>query len=509
MTSAYIRRIILYGCCGVLGGTALATGIGHTLFDASLNINVLTLWQKGVIFVAVVGMALVFFRRVRMIGVVLLFVAIGIARVLLSVPVSTPDHLLWYADGTRHYYQGRVVGFPESRIKNQHIIVEVQSVGDGTEARHIQGRVLVIAPLYPPVPHGATLIFSCSLTRPEPFNGFAYDKYLARKRIYTQCFWPHIEEVSSSSARNGISAPLRYTYTLKAGFINILEKLYPEPQSSLLAGLLVGLKSTFTSEITTSFQRTGISHIVAISGYNITLVARIVFGILIAFGLWRKQAFYGVVAALAFFVLFTGAEASVIRAALMGVLVLLAQHNGRPYVMHVPLLLAATAMVIWSPLVLLYDPGFQLSYLATIGLIYLEPLVADRWSMLRKSRILSTYVVPTVIAMVATAPLIAVSFGSFSLVGIFANLLVLPVIPLVMLAGLITVLVGILFPSLGFVLAYPVSGILTYIISVAEVLSALSYAAVDLPYVSAWLGGVMYAAAILLFIWHKKRSRES
>ena len=160
---------------------------------------------------------------------------------------------------------------------------------------------------------------------------------------------------------------------LKAQVQTQLEKLWPEPESSFMAGLLYGSKSGLPKELSNNFSRTGITHIIAVSGFNITIIASVLMTLAIAAGLDRRRAFWLVVGAEIFFVVFTGLSASAVRAGVMGVLALTAQYIGRTSRIGNALAFTAAVMVLVNPYVLLYDAGFQLSFLATIGLVYVSP----------------------------------------------------------------------------------------------------------------------------------------
>ncbi|OIP79394.1 MAG: hypothetical protein COT39_00230 [Parcubacteria group bacterium CG08_land_8_20_14_0_20_48_21] len=504
-----VRRAILVAMIGFLAGVGLATGLGKGLFTGGSATSIFAAWHTGALIGCVTSCVLLISKRTRLVGCITLFVGLGIIRALMVVP-ATGKGVSGYADNAVRTYTGSVIEYPESRMRKQHVVIALAGVAESAATYPVAGRVLVMAPLYPPFDYGDMLSFSCALSKPEPFNDFAYDLYLLRKDIRAVCFWPKEVLVWQDASLPGTAMRARATvYGIKTSFLDRIDRLYPDPAAGLLAGLLAGVRSGFSDELTRSLQRTGTSHIVAISGYNITLVARMVFGFLVAIGLWRRRAFYGVLAALVFFVVFTGAESSVTRAAIMGSLVLLAQYLGRPTALTLPLVATAALLVAASPLALLYDPGFQLSFLAATGLIYGEPLVVERWPKLRAYRMVENYVVPTSIAMVATAPLIAASFHTFSLVGLLANVLVLPVVPLAMLGGLITVMVSVLSPALALVLAYPVYGLLSYILGTASYLAQLPFASLALPYFSKWLALALYGGSIMLYVrWRHLRQKN-
>lgn len=245
-----------------------------------------------------------------------------------------------------------------------------------------------------------------------------------------------------------------------------IEKILPEPQASFLAGLLFGVDQNIPKDLLEDFNQTGTRHIIALSGYNITIIASLTMGFLLWLGFWRKHAFVIAVIAIIFFVILTGASASVSRAAIMGLLVLLAQQVGRLSNPKNLLALAAFFMILKEPSALLNNAGLQLSFAATMGIIYLSPYLK------KLPEILAT----TLSAQIAVSPLIIFYFHQVSLISPIANLLVLPIIPITMLVGFIALAIGVLYLPIGIFLAWPAWLFLTYEIKIIELLAKIPFA---------------------------------
>jgi len=248
-----------------------------------------------------------------------------------------------------------------------------------------------------------------------------------------------------------------------------IEKILPEPQASFLAGLLFGLDKNIPKDLLEDFNKTGTRHIIALSGYNITIIASLIMGFLLWIGFWRKHAFYIAIIAIIFFVLLTGASASVSRAAIMGILVLISQQVGRLSNPRNLLALAAFLMIFKEPTALLNNIGLQLSFAATIGIIYLSPYLK------KLPEILAT----TLSAQIAVAPIILFYFRQISLISPLANLLVLPIIPITMLAGFLATVIGVLFPLIGIFLAWPAWLFLSYEIKIIGLLAKVPFAGLN------------------------------
>ena len=263
-----------------------------------------------------------------------------------------------------------------------------------------------------------------------------------------------------------------------------MAQLWPEPDSSLLGGLLYGDRNGLSKELTNNFNRVGLSHIVAVSGYNITIIATAVMSVLIFIGLYRRQAFWLAVAIIILFVIFTGASASAVRAGVMGSVFLVGQYLGRPSRAAPSLVLAAAVMILFNPYILFYDAGFQLSALATAGMIFLA-----------EDGVIKT----TVAAIVATLPLILYQFGRLSLVALPVNILVLWIIPYVMLAGFLSIVAAAIFYPLGQIIAY-VTGIgLKYIIFFVNLFGDWSWSSIETK-IPLWLMILMYGGIIYYVI---------
>lgn len=317
-------------------------------------------------------------------------------------------------------------------------------------------RVQLTTELYPTFKFGQTLEITGDLSRPAAISGsdFDYAAYLAKDNIFTVMSYPEIKPANLTLpilTRWQIKIYSKI-YNVKSVFESSLQKLLPEPQAGLAAGVLLGTRSGLPQDVKDDFSRSGVTHIIAISGYNITLVI----GVISAFSLMilrRKQAFWLVIFGVFCFVIMTGAQASVMRAAIMGLLALLAKREGRQSDAANSLILAAFVMVLYQPMILRYDVGFQLSFVATLGLIYLTPLFLKMLSKRIKWGNFNDLLATTGGAQLAVLPLLLFYFKTFSLYALPANLTILPFVPLTMLFGFLAGICGIFVPLLGSLVA--------------------------------------------------------
>src|SRR3989339_608483 len=244
------------------------------------------------------------------------------------------------------------------------------------------------------------------------------------------------------------------------------------------------LKKPIGSEsfVNYDISRAGITHIVAISGYNISVVSKILMSLLLLIGLNLRRAFWFAIFGIILFVIFTGASASVVRAGVMGVIVLLASQMGRLSRIGNVLVFTAALMLLFNPFVLVWDAGFQLSFLSTIGLIYLEPILNSHFVAEDKNEILKNITenfITTISAIIVTLPLILFQFGRLSLVAPIANLLIVWLVPYLMLLGFIAIILSIVYFPLGWMVAWIAFLGLKYVIIMAHVLSVWSLSSVS------------------------------
>ena len=266
-----------------------------------------------------------------------------------------------------------------------------------------------------------------------------------------------------------------------------------------MAGLLTGSRRGIPTDLLEAFNATGLTHIIAISGYNITIVIAIISSML--FWLPFKIRFFPAVTAIVAFTIFVGASAAVIRAAIMGILGLIALKNGRTTTVRISILWTAFFMIAWNPKVLWYDAGFQLSFLAVIGLTELGTLLDTVFARVPKTLAIRESLQMTVAAQIAAVPLIIILFRRCSLIAPLANLLIAPVIPLAMLFGSLGTVISFgLFP-LGQLFSYLGWACLTWIILIANICSSIPYASLELNLPTWTL--VFYYGTIVMFVHWK------
>ena len=364
-----------------------------------------------------------------------------------------------------------------------------------------EGLVLITLAKYPQYAYGDRLKIYGELQAPGVFDGFNYGNYLSRFDTYSVMYKPKVELLENTQG-NLFWSLMSWT---QGKFMQQINSLFPEPHASFEAGLLVGARKGIPEDLMEQFNITGLTHIIAISGYNITII--------VAFVMWalkslpRKTAFICAVVGIVLFTLFVGASPAVVRASIMGILGLLALNYGRSNNIHLTILWSAAIMVTWNPKILVYDVGFQLSFAAVMGLIYVAPHFEKYSKLLPGAFGIREAIVMTMSAQVMALPIIVYNFERLSLIAPISNLLVAFAIPPAMLFGFVAVLVSFVFPPLGLVFAYIAWGVLTYIIKIIELTAAIPYASVDWTGVTLWMM-VGYYVVLGILLWWLRPKKE-
>jgi competence protein ComEC len=357
-------------------------------------------------------------------------------------------------------------------------------------------RILVTTTLFTDPAYGDRIVVTDKIELPKNFEDFNYQKFLEKDNVYALARYPKMFILKSG----GGNPLVRLALAIKSSFITTIETRVPDPERQLLLGILIGAKRGLPDDVVEQFNQTGLSHIVAVSGFNISIIIVALAGL--AKYLGRRISFWVSIFAIILYVIMTGASSSVMRAALMGVLLLLSFSVGRLYRIIPALAFAAVVMLIANPKILIWDVGFQLSFLATLGIVLFVPLGEKLLSRWQNPAWLKSTLLATLSAIVATVPLIAYQFERISLVAPLANIAVLPVVPPIMLVGFLSFI-----PFLGYGFGFIAKWLLTYVLVATKFFASLPYASVSLKIDGLTLV-IAYVAIISLFILLNMRSKK-
>jgi competence protein ComEC len=381
-----------------------------------------------------------------------------------------------------------IIAEPDIRDDSVRYIVSLKN-------ENIDTKVMVVSDRFPLFEYGDKLKVKGRLELPQNFekeNGeiFDYKSFLLKDGIRFMMYRPEIEKIKDGSG---------FVYQIlkfKKSNIENIREVIVEPNASFISGVMLGTKQSLGKDLLAMFQNVGLIHVVVLSGYNMTIIAT---GVLYLTSLFGKKNI-GIILSLIFLILFSlmvGFGATILRALLMTSIALLAKYLGRPYQALRALFVATFFMLMRNPYLLLHDPSFQLSVMATFGLIVFSPLVDkflfEKISWFRKNNNIREVVSSTFAVQIFLLPLLIKMSGIFSPVSFFVNIISLPFVTLVMFFGFLTSAFG----FVSSVISLPF-GILAYLSSqailiIVEFANNLPFSVLALGNISYWFVFVCYA----------------
>jgi competence protein ComEC len=447
-------------------------------------------------------------RMLVMICACALACILGALRYEAHVPKpDDPSLAAHYIDQGWSTLEGVVSEYPEVSDRWTRLTLNAERIELDGQVHEVRGKVLVRAPRFPEYHYGDRLRVSGWLQTPPVFEDFSYREYLARRGIHVLIQQPYIERTASGQGK-----PFRTAmYATKDHARDVIARLLPDPEASLLQGILLGIKTAIPDALYGDFNATGTSHIIVISGANLLIVAALFsrsFGRLLG----KRRAYWFTMAGLVLYVLLVGADPVVTRAGVMAGLFVTARHLGRQSTAYVSLLASAVFLTLINPLAL-WGVGFQLSFAATLGLIlFTAPIeglfergltrFVSREQAQKGIRYLNDVLIVTLAAMILVIPLVIYHFGRLSLVAPIANLLILPVQAPIMITGGVATLTGLIpfLEPVARVIAWVPWLCLAYTSWVVSIMAAWPFASIQIGHTSAgWL--LAYYVLLLGIAW--------
>lgn len=387
-------------------------------------------------------------------------------------------------------FEGVVTEAPSISEAGQVVIVEPDSAIDVYN-------VTVRLPLYPAVHVGERIVLTGKVAPPKnsmQHDGkqtFDYRSYLHLHGVGSEMYYPKLEIQNGMRVESIVVRLMRVRETL----VTQLTTYVDEPSASLASGMLFG-DNSMSKEMINTFRVAGISHIIVLSGFNIAILISFVLLVLAFVPLLVRVMLASTFVVM--FVLMVGGEVSVIRATLMSFCALIALMLGRGYVARQALLWSLILIALYQPLHVLYDVSLHLSFLATAGIVYGVEILDKRlvWIRIQSYReIFAT----TLAAYLATLPYVLYTFGTMSMYALLANMLVLPLVPVMMLTSFFVVMSSYVSHTLAVVFGYITTLLGTLLITVAKIIEGLPFASLSISISSTSLC-VMYISIIILFI---------
>lgn len=482
-------NIFIFCCLFFILGIALASFVQNlsiSAFSCFIFLNIL------LVFLAVFWRWMFF----RIIILLFVFLLLGYFRYLVVAPEITNSQISFY-NNEEVVIQARIINEVEMVESRQSFVVETYVLN---QRKLITGRVLIRTGAYPGYHYGDVLSIDCLLVAPEEFDGFAYDRFLAKDNIYSICRYGEIEYLGNKGS-NFYNNLLLFKDKIRAK-INLY---LPEPAASLLKAIILGDKKQIRDDLRENFSRVGISHIMAISGMHIAIIYGMVIYFSLLIGLWRKQAFVVATFSLFLYIILIGMPTSAVRAGVMMGFLMFAMYLGRLNCSLNALLIAACVLLFNNPYLLRDDLGFQLSFFAVLGIIYVFPVLKNTFTdskniYLRKGL---DIILVTISAQVLTWPLIVYHFSIISTVSLFANLLIIPILPILMSLAIFALLVAFVLPIIASSFFLPVELIFNYILWVSSVFESVPGSYFE-KQVSIF-GVIAYYFLVVLFLFFNRK----
>ena len=375
--------------------------------------------------------------------------------------------------GQKVSIRGIISDEPDIRENNQKLNVQ-------TKVSQESVNILVTTNFDQDFKYGDQINFEGVLQKPQNFitdqgKEFDYVNYLRKDGIFYVINYPKVEIVSRGNGSKIKSA----LFFAKQKFLEKMNFAIAEPENLLMGGLILGEKSSFNQDLRASFVNTGTIHIVALSGYNITIVSQ---WFMKLFSFLPKNLAIGMgILSILLFILMTGGSSTAIRAGIMATLALIARATGRTYDVARALILAGVIMLFVNPLTLVYDVSFELSFIATVAVIFFAPRIEKYFLWVTPKLGLRDIVSVTCATYIFILPFILYKMGNLSLVALPANILILPFIPFTMALGFFTGFAALLWYIIALPLGYISYLMLHYELWVINFFSHLPLAAFVIP----------------------------
>ncbi len=465
-------------------------------------------WPQLTIAVFLMAAGLFIFKKEKAIFLFFVFMVLGAIRANYMLYSLKQSELLFFNDKNMEVvFSGKIDKEPEEKTLNQKLVVEIKEIiehglKESPQAPFFKttGKVLVLADKKTEYMAGEKIIVKGKPESPKNFDEFDYKNYLEKQGILSVIKNP--EKIEKTA-----DAPIyfRAVFKIKEKLRKIINEGLVFPKSALLGAIVLGDKKEMPDYLKESFNKSGTRHITAISGMHIAILMNVLMAIFIGLGIKRKISGLTVMLFILFYLFLIGFPASAIRASIMGAGIILAQIFSRMPDSIRFLLFAAAAILLINPF-LFFDAGFQLSFLAALGINYLSPFFNKKLKKIPKNFGIRSVLSMTFSAQIFTLPVLFYHFGYLSLLSPVANVLIVPTMPLVLAMGILGIIAGLIFLPLGFLVFIPLSFILGYVIFISDLIAAIPFFAINARVSLAVV--LVYYLLLALFVHHQKRKER-
>lgn len=456
----------------------------------------LLLIDSFIIILSIIGaIGLYFFvnRYIQLLLITFVLLTIGIWRFSVVKLETTSTFLKSYYNKD-FSFQGEIVERSREKLLYQELVVGELKTMDDYQSEKILGKILVRTELFPKYNYGQKITFTGKITKSEGGEEFDYQAYLKQLGIWGICNYPKIELLKEAEG----NLILRWFDNGRSLIEKNINQFFSEPEASLLAGTILGIKRTLPEDFQNALQKTGTTHIVVVSGTNITMVLLLTMSLVSQLG--KKKTLLLSFICVFSYVLLVGFDPPVLRAFLMFIPVLIARLYGRETDIFDSLILSASTILFFNPL-LINNISFQLSFLSTLGLIWLVPIFQK---IIKLPSFLEESIIVSLSAQMMTLPIIVFNFQEFSLVSLLVNLLVIPIVPIITYGGFLFIPLSFISKDLATLYSWFLFLPLTYFVRMVEFWGQFSWASITLKKIPYEFIVIYYLILGFFIYWSRK-----
>ena len=494
-------------------------GISGILLDSWLLLAPYILLIGAAIALACV---ILFWRenRWRLVSIIILWLLLGAWRFAIASPAGDPQSINSFIGASKLEIRGTVADDPKILDRSRLLLVAVNatSINNGSTWQNAHGQIevqILGAPLDNPYGpnYGDSVEMQGKVQPPFPHHS---------PEVLASLSFPRLNVVGS--AGNPIIVAF---FHLRLFLASIIERSLPQPMAALLIAILLSLQTPTLKPLTKMFQQTGTAHLIAPSGFKVTILAGLVASstswmykrrdkqlkpLLPAQkheGYWRRWlATSFVILSIIGYSILSGAGPAAQRACIMGIILVIAPRFGRVYNIYTAMALAVLIMCLFDPFVL-WNAGFQLSTLGTLGIVMLTPLFQRLFRPIElfpfAILLIETFSV-TLAAQIATLPIFAFTFTQVSFIAPLANLLTVPLLGTLIFLGIALCVIGSIALPLGMLCGWIIFPLLNYIILVVSWCASIPYAFshvgnLDMSFAWCYYGLLIFIASFVLRKW--------
>ena len=458
-----------------------------TAWSAALTATVVLAPTQPILGVAAIALAipclaLALVLRPAILTIALAFALLAVGRAELPATDPQTQSRAIGLVGRVATVTGRVADDPRLSAAGGEVLVEPDRISFGASQVSGIGNLMVRWRGPTQAGFGDQVKATGKLMLPRDLPAFDRRAYLAQRHVYVELHATSFNIVSDGSG------PATFPAWLRTHYASALNDALPPPHAGVLMGVVLGIRQGIPPALQNALIATGLVHLLVLSGLKVAVFARIVQGalrpVMGTFATWPALAL------IALYAMVGGATPAAVRAAVMGGLAIAAARLGRPTHVWTSLSLTAAAMLGWHP-ELAWDVGFQLSFAGTAAIILLTPTIEKRLTFM--PAVLREPFAVTCAAQVGTVPMMATDFHLLSPIAPLTNALVIPILPVLIAAGLLIGALGFV-PEIARIAAIPVAGLLAYLEQISFIFARVPAAAIPIARFPTWVGLAYYSA---------------